>query len=572
MKRVFALIARYIGFACIAGVLVYCVIHAFDPPRLNWGDSASDYNAMTAGRNFARYGFWKLHLTPVVLDLELVTPQDKAMIYTHYPQLPDVMNGVLRTVFGLSDIVQFRFVALAFSFASLFFIYPLVCAYWGRPTAQLAIALWVINPLWIQHADYLHHLPYGAFFGFGSMYFLVRYLRESRRRWLAASGAFLFMTVLASYDYWFFAPMLIAFIAFDHYRAIRLPLIRVLSALAACTIAAALLKWTTNAWALGGVHAFIQDLKFQATERATSQTVKLDYGAGLWPTLVGRVERCFTLLLFPVTIFWASAPLIRRRYPQLFPATGWALANPVFVLLAALPFLVLFRELWIGQYYPTVLVLPFYAIASAALVVGLVGQRRALVKGIGVVLFIALAANSLDEDANFKKAFFDRDVIASLKTQLDSVSQPGQQILSNHVFDAAYRYYMHKNTIALILFRPNYFAGALKTYSDPALPRFAPPTGAIFVQHKHLTDELYDKGYYYILGRAGLWGPWGNPRRYRPELDAFIARRDSELVAQVAQDGDKIIDTPFYAIWRLRHSTPDTAAVPVSPRAGAPKD
>jgi len=151
----------------------------------------------------------------VVLDAELVKlPEDRAMIYTHYPQLPDLMNGVLRVVFGLSDIVQFRFVALAFSFASLFFIYQLLCAYWSRQTAQVAIALWVINPLWIQHADYLHHLPYAAFFGFGSMYFLVRYLRDAKRGWLAASGAFLFLTILSSYDYWFFAPLLIALIAF----------------------------------------------------------------------------------------------------------------------------------------------------------------------------------------------------------------------------------------------------------------------------------------------------------------------------------------------------------------------
>ena len=78
-------------------MLAYCLVHAFDPPRLNWGDSASDYNVMTSGRNFAKYGFLHLRLTPFVLDPAYMTNADSAMVYTHYPQLPDLMNGLERT-------------------------------------------------------------------------------------------------------------------------------------------------------------------------------------------------------------------------------------------------------------------------------------------------------------------------------------------------------------------------------------------------------------------------------------------------------------------------------------------
>ena len=49
-------------------------------------------------------------------------------------------------------------------------------------------------------------------------------------------------------------------------------------------------------------------------------------------------------------------------------------ANPLFLLGAALPFLVIFSELWVGQYYPTVLILPFYAV-SAAVLIGLLSTR-----------------------------------------------------------------------------------------------------------------------------------------------------------------------------------------------------
>ncbi len=37
---------HHIGFVCVAVVLLYCIVHAFDPPRVNWGDSNSDYNVM----------------------------------------------------------------------------------------------------------------------------------------------------------------------------------------------------------------------------------------------------------------------------------------------------------------------------------------------------------------------------------------------------------------------------------------------------------------------------------------------------------------------------------------------
>lgn len=567
-NRLFTGIWRNIGFVCVIVVLMYCVVHAFDPPRLNWGDSASDYNAMTAGRNFQKYGFVALKFTPFVLDPAVMTPSDSALMYTHYPQLPDVMNGVLRVAFGMTDIVQFRFVALLFSFASLFFIYQLACAYWSRQTAQCTLALWVVNPLWIQHADYLHHLPYAAFFGFGCLYFLVRYLRGGGAWWFAASGVFLFFTFFASYDYWFFEPLLIAAVVFHHYRRVGLPAIRVLGILAACALAAMLLKWSTNAWALGGVTAFLRDLRFQVVERATNKAVRVAYHDGIWLTLDGRVERFFTLLLFPITAFWLVHPLLRRRFKGSTEPLVQSVANPIVLLLAALPFLAVFTELWVGQYYPTLLVLPFYAVGSALLVTMLMASEVRAVKIMGAAVIAALILNSFDEDVSFPKAFFDRRAIASLKTNLDSLSEPGQQILVDHVFDAAYRYYFGHNTVAMILNPPERFAPMIEYYSDPRLPRIAPAAGALFVQHKKLTEEMYDKGYYYILGRSSLWGPWANPRKYHAELDQFIAKRDSELVAAVAANGDKVVETDFYVIWRLRHTH---APIAPPPSSGAAK-
>jgi hypothetical protein len=555
VRRTLAAAWDNIGFVFIALALMFCLAHAFDPPRLNWGDSGSDFNVMGAGRNFQNHGFLGMRLTPHLLDPSVMTQEhDRVFIYTHYPQLPDLMNGVLRVVFRMDDLVQFRFVALAFSFAALFFIYQLIVAYWSRRTAQIGTALWVANPFWIQHADYLHHIPYGAFFGFGSVYFLVRYLRDDRRHvLLAVSGVFLFLTFLSSYDWWFFGPLLLAMVTLDHYRGLFRPQpMRVLGVLAGCAALAIAFKLATNAWALGGLDAWIQDIRFQFTERATDKITRTNYREGIWPTLYGRVERFFTLLLFPVAAFWAAFPVVRRRWGNVLPRFDGRIVNPGLLMLAALPFLFLFTEIWIAQYYPGMLVVPFYAVGSAAIAVLLwdSGQRAARI--IAIVFVGALLANSVDENVTFKAAFFDKAAIATLGAQLATLSPPDKEVLVNHVFDAQYRYYFNRKIVAMALIPPGVADQAFESFANVRThPRTSTAEGAVFVQHKHIVNEMYDKGYYYILSRYHLWPAWGNPRSHRAFIDGLMIERDSTLMAKVAKVGTKLYETDYYSIWRI---------------------
>jgi hypothetical protein len=543
------------GFVCITFVACFCIAHAFDPPRLNWGDPGTDYNVLAAGRNFQQYGFLKLHLTSHLLDPALITtPQDRVFIYTHYPQLPELINGVLRVAFGMSDLVQFRFFALVVSFASLFFIYSLIRLYWSRQTAQIAIALWVANPLWIQHADYLHHVPYGAFFGFGSVYFLTRYLREGQRPGqLALAGVLLTLTYMSSYDWWFFGPLLLALATVAHYgKLFTRPALRVLGILAACAIAGVLFKLATNAWGLGGIDALLRDLRFQFTERATDRITNTDYRLGMWPTLYGRTSRFATILLFPVTAFWLLFPIIRRRAADRLPAEATSVVNPIWLLVAALPFLTLFAEMWIAQYYPAVLVIPFYAVGSAAIAVMLFQARSGLVKTAGGILILVLLANSLDENLTFKPAFFARADIASLATRLAAEAPADKQILVNHNFDGLYRNYFGRKIYGLTLVPPRVADHGLVSLSDPAVhPEIATAQGALFVQHKRVVDELYDKGYYYIFARYRLWDWWGNPRKYHAQIDSMMRDRDSTLMAHIQRMGRKLDETDAYVLWRI---------------------
>jgi hypothetical protein len=542
---------RNVGFVATAVSLIYCVYRAFDPPRLNWGDPNTDYNAMVAGRNFERHGFLSLRLTPHLLDRSVMTSGDSRMIYTHYPQLPDLLNGAMRALFGMTELVPFRLVALAFSFGSLAFVYGLSVTYWSRQTAQMALALWVTNPLWIQHADYLHHGPYGAFFGFGSLYFLARSFRSERRQAnLLIAGVFLFLTYLSSYNYWILIPLLLAAATVHHYRGAVRPAARTLGILAAFAVAAIVFKVATNIWALDGVTPFLNDLRYQYLLRATNAVVLTDYRKGIWPILEGRVERFYTLALFPVAVFWALFPVLRRRWGGAIASLQGVTVNPLLLLLAAMPFALIFSQMLVDQYYPMLLLLPFHALGCAAIITLLRSGPKSM-RMAGGALATALVANSVYETVSFKSAFFDETAIRSLRVQLDSFLPPGRSVLVSHGLDGAYRYYFDRDCYALMSVPPNAMRASITHFSDGSLPRFMGGSGAMLVQSKHLTDEMYDKNYFYVLARYRLWDALARPREHRRDIEGILGARDRAITSEVARVGEKVHETESYVLWRI---------------------
>ena len=547
-RRALAFAWRQIGYIVASGVLVYSLVHLFDPPRLNWGDSGSDYNVMISGRNFAKYGFLKLQLTPRLMDPDVLRPTDSLMTYTHYPQLPDLTNGMLRKVFGFSGWPAFRLVALLLTTGSLIFAYLVILRYWGRQVAQVALALWVSNPIWIQHVDYLHHGPYGAFFGFGSIYFLKRWLDGSDRRAMVWTSVCLFFAYLSSYDYWIFTPLILAAMAWHAGHSFP-RFVRALWAPALAAVFAVAAKVATNIWALGWSR-FLFDLHYQSVERTTDQVVRTDFLHGMVPVFLGRVEREFTLLLLGIVFFWLVLPfswgvLSARLHQRLSP-------SPLILLLAPLPFLARFPELWVAQYYPALMLVPFFAVGAAVLIVYLVGEQSFVARAVGWVMLAGLGFNAIDQTASFDRAFFDPGSIASLRRQLDSLAPRGQRVMTDHVFDHAYRYYFDRNIVTLIIHESFRLPGVMTYFSDPVRPEFASSSGALLVQHKHLRDEMFDKGYYWVLYHYRLWDAWGDPPRYRRFIDSIVAGRDSAITANAAALGSKVFENDYYALWRLR--------------------
>jgi hypothetical protein len=218
---------------------------------------------------------------------------------------------------------------------------------------------------------------------------------------------------------------------------------------------------------------------------------------------------------------------------------------------ASLLFFVVFSEIWVEQPYHLVWMVPYYAIAAGALAALLFESGSRVAAALGAVLVLALGGSSIEENLSFKRAFFDQRAIASLKSQLDSVSAPGQNILVNHVFDGAYRYYFNRFTTAMIAIPPSRMRAAIAHYSDSSQEPTATERGAIFVQHKHVAHELFDKSYYFVVAPYRLWPLWANPRRYETLIDSLVTVRDVQLEKAVASRGRKIAETDFYTLWQL---------------------
>ena len=119
-----------------------------EPLRLNWGDPWSDSNVQLSGRHFAEDGFVANAFTPVI-DVGRETPD--SLRYTHYPPLPDIVNGVEQRLFGPLDIASYRILSDLLSLASVVFFYRWVRSLWGGVTANVAVALLTTSLLWLQY-------------------------------------------------------------------------------------------------------------------------------------------------------------------------------------------------------------------------------------------------------------------------------------------------------------------------------------------------------------------------------------------------------------------------------------
>lgn len=172
-------VARAIGLSAALGSIVWLLLGAFQPLRLNWGDPWSDANVLTTLEYSAKYGFWRTSFTDV-LDIGPLSAESYR--YTHYPPLAEITYGLVRKVAGKADIGLYRVFAIGFSFATLYFVNAYVTRLFGGLAAACATTFFATNALFLQYADSIHQAPLLGCTSFAALTVTARFVEDGRRR------------------------------------------------------------------------------------------------------------------------------------------------------------------------------------------------------------------------------------------------------------------------------------------------------------------------------------------------------------------------------------------------------
>ncbi len=512
--------------------------HSFDPLRLNWGDPWSDSNAMTSGRYFARDGFIKNRLTPV-LDVGPLSAY--SLHYTHYPPLPDLINGMERVMLGFRDITQFRWVALVFSYFSMLFLYLYFKRVWGLLSANAAILVYLTNFIWIQYSDTIHHVPIYNFFGFGALFLVTQYFEKPERS-LAPLVIAIALCYLSSYDFWFLLPLLIHFtirgfsdfLGKDHVRKIYF-------ALGCGIFLGVAIKFSLVLWSFGSVSRFLQDLSFQSDERGIVNYADL-YG---YPTIFFyRVLRAFSPMFFLLLL----VPLLYRRLRPKLGSPSISL-NPGYVLLSGCAFILVFPQLFWEQYHPLLQLLIFSSV-SCGIVFSYLWNRSLLGKAGALFVILFVTIWSLREIVALKPAFLDREDTQKVADYIASHNSQ-RAVFTNSLVDAPIRYYFDRLPLGVLAEDPSNLFVKFHEFLSFQKQK----DELLFIEFTNLREVYYDKVLQHGLGISLRLKEANYPRPFKELWNEQIDSVNKRLVSGLAPFWELVLRTKTMNVYRITYDS-----------------
>ncbi len=530
-----------IGLIVAAAASLFLVATIGQPLRVNWGDPWSDSNAQNAGHFFVKYGWAKTAFTPI-LDIEPLTPE--SLRYTHYPPLPDIVNGVERELYGDADISVFRIVAIGLSILSLVLFFRWVKSLWGPLAASFSLALFAGNLLWLQYADTVHHVPIYSATGFGALLCASRWLSVQRARYLVGVAVLVFLCFLASYDFVFFVPLMTVASVLVLEKQLWSPESRRLfAAVVIGATTAIVVKYLLVIWAVGW-QQFSSDLVFQFNERATAKHAS-NYKEGLAEIAVFRLWRFFTPFFFVVLavhLALLSTRLLARERARRLAAARWT-PSPLLLLVAGLPFLVVFSQLFCEQYHPTLLLLPYYAIGAGTLLARCWENPK--LRAAGAAILVMMLGWQVQGVLSFPKAFLSRSDIAAIGKDLND-NDAHRFVLTNGVIGAPFLYYWNRYALNVTAFAPEH----IPRYVISLMDEFG-DTPVRYVHFANPEKIDFDKYVYGAFATERRWRWIANPGPTRDEWQPVVRAQDDARSRYVAQFGELELDTGTAQVWRI---------------------
>lgn len=519
--------------------LVYLLVHAREPLRLNVGDPWSDANVLTSINYVKSDGFLATSFTDI-LDVGPLTKDSYR--YIHYPPLSEIFYGAVGKYLGVSDIGTFRLFGIAFSVLAMWLLFSYVRRLYAERVALIAMALFSTSLIWLMYADSMHQAPVMQCTGFLSLWGLVRAIETRARRHyaalvLGATGCF-----FTSYDYYTFLP--VAVLATVYLKA-GSPFARgkrhfVLLGALGC-LAGIVLKCLCVIGAVGW-HEFVADLHLQFLERATS-THDPKFTSAI-PTLLRRVTMVFTPLAWATCAFHVIKAV---RAPSLAAAikdtAAWMLA-------AALVFLYAFSQLAASQMLAAQVLLPFYAIGSALLIERLL-DGGVLPRRLAAAWLVIAPLWGFYFMATHPRAVLARDDVARTNAYL-AVNDHNDFVLSNLMSDGHIQVSFQRHS----LWSPT---SAEPSEAAQDFLGIFEATGTDSVHEIVFTgpdSRFIDKSLWPLAMPRKLWAVTGAPFLHRAKANAVIAEADRKVLKNLAAvRAQKVLQLANYAVYRIDRAT-----------------
>ncbi|MBU0504192.1 MAG: hypothetical protein ABH882_02155 [Candidatus Omnitrophota bacterium] len=237
-------------------------------PDLDHGDEYSDADVLSSGENFVKFGFIKTRFLQM-REPHLDKPEN---LYTHYPGLPDIINGILRMAFKTDSLRFFRGISLLFAYLGVLLWYFFIKKVTNSNLIGFfSTVFYLFNPMFIFSADSLHQLAFSDFLRSLILFVFIIMVSSSKplkqRRFLILLWFLLFIQTWIGLD-----CIIYLFLFFILYRFfIKIPVkpvsLTVILALCSAPVAGFLLHVWQNAWYFGSLTLAVRDLGGAAIER-----------------------------------------------------------------------------------------------------------------------------------------------------------------------------------------------------------------------------------------------------------------------------------------------------------------
>jgi hypothetical protein len=303
-------------------IVAFVVLCGLADNPVTWPvDSFSDLNVLMSADNFGRFGLGDLHLLPVHYFMGQMSADPD--YYIHYPPLPNVVAGVLRSA-GVESVPVMRGFCAALFVVGLYLMFRALAPVIGAAAAVCGLAFVCTSRYLLDYGVSVHTHGYNTFFmGLFFLLLLPMVERDDWKRWrpLAGAWAALMLGSLASFEFILY-PQIFAWVYVLARGRIR-KLWPVLLILATAPIFGVGLHLLQNVWALGWDRA-VGDGMGYGMYTAASDTRWVAYGKA-WDNIIAHSQELY-FWSWPILVIAGVIALGLRNHSE--PAESGSSGRP----------------------------------------------------------------------------------------------------------------------------------------------------------------------------------------------------------------------------------------------------